>query len=113
MEAKKELRTKTVLLRFTESEFKRVNSIKTIDQLAVWIRELALNPTVDLVGNEPTKTDPELMKQLRGISSNLNQATRLANIANQGGDISVADFDKLTSAIEGCTSLIEEIRNDR
>ena len=70
-------RTKEISIRVTEQELKQINSLKQANTTAAWIRDLALNVA------PINKADPNLIRALGRIGSNLNQLTRIANTNKQ------------------------------
>lgn len=67
-------RTREITIRVTDEELKKLHERKTDATLAGWMRNLGLGVT-------PVKqADPELVRALGRIGSNLNQTTRHANI---------------------------------
>lgn len=69
-----EKRTREISIRLTDDELKKLNSRKTDVTLAGWLRNLGLGVT-------PIKqADPELVRALGRIGSNLNQTAKHANI---------------------------------
>ena len=70
-------RTKEISIRVTEQELKQINSLKQANTTAKWIRDLALNVA------PINKADPNLIRALGRIGSNLNQLTRIANTNKQ------------------------------
>ena len=69
-----EKRTREITIRVTEYELKKLHERKTDATLAGWMRNLGL-------GMSPIKqADPELVRALGRIGSNLNQTAKHANI---------------------------------
>lgn len=67
-------RTREISIRLTDDELKKLNSRKTDVTLAGWLRNLGLGVT-------PIKqADPELVRALGRIGSNLNQTAKHANM---------------------------------
>ncbi|WP_198331078.1 plasmid mobilization protein [Psychrobacter cibarius] len=67
-------RSREITIRVTDDELQKLHERKTDATLAGWMRNLGLGVT-------PVKqVDPELVRALGRIGSNLNQTTRHANI---------------------------------
>jgi len=67
-------RSREITIRVTDDELQKLHERKTDATLAGWMRNLGLGVT-------PVKqADPELVRALGRIGSNLNQTTRHANI---------------------------------
>lgn len=67
-------RSREITIRVTDDELQKLHERKTDATLAGWMRNLGLGVT-------PVKqADPELVRALGRIGSNLNQTTRYANI---------------------------------
>ena len=70
---KGEKRERYIKIRVTQDEKDRLNELKTQSELASWMRELALNA-------KPIKrADPNLVRAIGRIGSNLNQIAKHAN----------------------------------
>lgn len=115
----REKRTREIKIRLTESEHKRLNSIKTRPQLAVWIRELALNPTADFAIESPAekiRLAPETVRQLAGVSNNLNQVAREVNRWSLEGFDHLTPMDaveinfSIADVKEVLTQILDEVR---
>lgn len=76
-----EKREKSVKVRFTESELALAKSLCPTNQFAVWLRRMAVDPTMDWVSQSRVSPaiDPELIRQLTAIGNNLNQISRNLN----------------------------------
>ncbi|MER5733996.1 plasmid mobilization relaxosome protein MobC [Streptomyces sp. NPDC002138] len=66
-------REKEIKIRVNKDEFKQLNDRKTTKSLASWMRNLCLGATPII------RADPELVRELGRIGSNLNQITKHAN----------------------------------
>ena len=67
-------RTREITIRLTDDELQKLHERKTSTTMAGWIRDLALGMT-------PIKiADPDLVRALGRIGSNLNQTAKHANI---------------------------------
>lgn len=74
---KGEKRDQSIKIRVTQTEKDRLNELKTQSELAAWMRELALR-------TKPIKrADPNLVRAIGRIGSNLNQIAKHANSNNQ------------------------------
>lgn len=74
---KGEKRERYIKIRVTQDEKDRLNELKTQSELASWMRELALNA-------KPIKrADPNLVRAIGRIGSNLNQIAKHANTNKQ------------------------------
>ena len=91
-------RTKKIEILVTDEELELINQKKTTARRGQWLRELALEQP----SRKPHKqTDPELLKALNKIGSNLNQIARACN--KQKGK----HFDLLAVALQ-----LEQIEKD-
>lgn len=66
-------REKEIKIRVNEEEFEQLTIRKTQQSLATWMREIALNATPIY------QADPNLVRQIGRIGSNINQIARHAN----------------------------------
>ena len=66
-------RDQEIKIRVTQSEKDQLNELKTQLSLAVWLRELGLN------AKAIERADPELVRAIGRIGSNLNQIAKHAN----------------------------------
>ena len=72
-----EKRTREISIRVTDDELQKLHTRKTEITLAGWLRDLGLGVT-------PIKqADPNLVRALGRIGSNLNQVAKHANTHNQ------------------------------
>lgn len=118
-----EKRTKEIKIRLTVEEFDRLNAIKTKPQLAVWIRELALNPTADMFtksfGNKTVlKLDDDIERQLAIANNNLNQVARALNTLVVTGKadalstvIQIAEIESIGGVIEDIFKVVKAKKN--
>jgi len=89
-------RSREIKIRLTEDEYQKLQDLKTKTQLAVWLRELALNQ------NEPkpqSETDRALIYEINQIGKNLNQITKFIHL-NQ------------TPLSKDFLNIIEQIQNE-
>lgn len=70
-------REQSIKIRVTQDEKDRLNELKTQDELAAWMRELALNQ------KQIKRADPNLVRAIGRIGSNLNQIAKHANSNKQ------------------------------
>lgn len=74
---KGEKRNLSIKIRLTAEEKSKLNELKTQTELASWIRDLALNQ------NPIKRADPELVRAIGRLGSNLNQIAKHANTNNE------------------------------
>lgn len=67
------IRDKEIKIRVNEDELQKLNESKTQKSLAPWVRDLALGAT------PIHQADPELVRQIGRIGSNLNQLVKQVN----------------------------------
>ena len=70
-------REESIKIRVTQAEKNRLNELKTQDELAAWMRELALNQ------KQIKRADPNLVRAIGRLGSNLNQIAKHANSNKQ------------------------------
>ena len=70
-------REKSIKIRVTEQEHQQLNDRKTNNSLAVWLRNIGLGAT------PIHRADPELVRQIGRLGSNLNQIAKHANTEKQ------------------------------
>lgn len=98
-----EKRDKEIKIRLSQKEWERLMHIKTRPQLAVWIRELALNPTADMFitprGKSKStvyKLSDEVERQLAIANNNLNQMAKAMNtLAMQNAIMPIESIDTI------------------
>lgn len=74
---KGEKRELYIKIRVTQKEKDRLNELKTQSELASWMRELALKQ------NPIKRADPNLVRAIGRIGSNLNQIAKHANTTKE------------------------------
>lgn len=74
---KGEKRERYIKIRVTQDEKDRLNELKTQSELASWMRELALKQ------NPIKRADPNLVRAIGRIGSNLNQIAKHANTTKE------------------------------
>lgn len=109
-------RCREIKIRLTEEEHERLQSIKTQPQLAVWIRELALNPTADMfipkAGRKkavPIKLDNGVERGLAIANNNLNQVAKSLNGLVLSGAAKPLDVVFINAEIEAMKESINAI----
>jgi len=81
---KGEKRELSIKIRVTQNEKNKLNELKTQDELASWMRELAMN-------QKPIKrADPNMVRAIGRVGSNLNQIAKYANTEKKL-DINILD----------------------
>lgn len=100
-----EKRTKSVKIRLFESELLELNSLKTGNELATWIRETCLGKKSKR-RNAPIDVDPLLLRQLSAIGNNVNQLARLANAKG----MPAIDSVEIVSVLHDIKAELEAIR---
>ena len=97
-------RDQEIKIRVTQSEKDQLNELKTQLSLAVWLRELGLN------AKAIERADPELVRAIGRIGSNLNQIAKHAN-SNKELDSSVLlTVNRIESLL---IEVINQYRNDK
>ena len=98
-----------IRIRVTQDEKNKMNERKTQKSLATWLRNLALNTVpapIPITKTLPIKrADPELVRAIGRIGSNLNQIAKHANTNKQLDD-------KVLSSITRIETLLISIIND-
>lgn len=97
-----------IRIRVTQDEKNRMNERKTQKSLATWLRNLALNTVpapMPLTKTLPIKrADPDLVRAIGRVGSNLNQIAKYANTNKQLDD-------KVLSSITRIETLLISIIN--
>lgn len=92
-------RTREITIRVTDEELKKLHDRKADVTLAGWLRNLGLGVT-------PIKqADPNLVRALGRIGSNLNQITKHANTHNQLDQNILTEISAIRNVL---TDLIEQ-----
>lgn len=98
-----------IRIRVTQDEKNRMNERKTQKSLATWLRNLALNTVpapMPLTKTLPIKrADPDLVRAIGRVGSNLNQVAKYANTNRQLDD-------KVLSSITRIETLLISIINE-
>jgi len=86
----REKRKEMIRIRVTKDEKDKMNERKTQKSLATWLRNLALDtvpPIIPITKTLPIKSaDPELVRAIGRVGSNLNQIAKYANTNKQLDD---------------------------
>ena len=86
---KGEKRELSIKIRVTQDEKDKLNELKTQDELAAWMRELALS-------QKPIKrADPNLVRAIGRIGSNLNQIAKHVNTNKQISDKDLSSINRI------------------
>lgn len=100
---KGEKRELSIKIRVTQDEKDKLNELKTQDELAAWMRELALN-------QKPIKrADPQLVRAIGRIGSNLNQIAKHVNTNKQISDKELSSINRIESIL---IDVINEYKGD-
>lgn len=104
---KHEKRKKMIRIRVTQDEKNKMNERKTQKSLATWLRNLALDTLpmpIPTTKTTPIKSaDPQLVRAIGRVGSNLNQIAKYANTNKQ------LDTDVLSAITRIELKLIEVI----
>lgn len=101
---KGEKREQSIKIRVTQDEKDKLNELKTQDELAAWMRELALN-------QKPIKrADPNLVRGIGRIGSNLNQIAKHVNTNKQISDRELSSINRIELML---IDLIEQYKDDK
>ena len=101
---KGEKRELSIKIRVTQDEKDKLNELKTQDELAAWMRELALN-------QKPIKrADPDLVRAIGRIGSNLNQIAKYVNTNKQISDKELSSINRIELLL---IDLIEQYKDDK
>jgi len=106
---KHEKRKEMIRIRVTQDEKNKMNERKTQKSLATWLRNLALNTVpapMPVTKTLPIKrADPDLVRAIGRVGSNLNQIAKYANTNKQLDD-------KVLSSITRIETLLISIINE-
>lgn len=106
---KHEKRKRMIRIRVTDEEKNAMNERKTQKSLATWLRNLALDTVpapMPITKTSPIKrADPNLVRAIGRIGSNLNQIAKYANTNKQLDD-------KVLSSITRIETLLISIINE-
>lgn len=79
MEQEKEKRSIKLTIRLSQSEYEKIQE-KCEGQMAVWLRDLALDQHQEKPKKIVQAADPDLLRHLARIGNNLNQIARAVNM---------------------------------
>lgn len=96
-------REQSIKIRVTQDEKDRLNELKTQDELAAWMRELALNQ------NPIKRADPQLVRAIGRIGSNLNQIAKYVNINKELDDKVLSSITRIETLL---ISVIDQYKGD-
>lgn len=100
---KGEKRELSIKIRVTQDEKDKLNELKTQDELAAWMRELALS-------QKPIKrADPNLVRAIGRIGSNLNQIAKHVNTNKQISDKDLSSINRIELML---ISIIDQHKDD-
>lgn len=109
-------RIKTVLLRFSESEYQQLRATAGDVIFAKWCREILLGSEVtpSKAIQKAKPVDPELLKELNRISTNVNQIAKVLNTAKMlEQQLKQSDVLKLLLTFENINEFIRRaVTND-
>lgn len=111
---KHEKRKEMIRIRVTQDEKDKINERKTQKSLATWLRNLALDtvpPIVPITKTLPIKSaDPELVRGIGRIGSNLNQIAKHVNTNKQLDDKVLSSINRIELLL---IDLIEQNKDDK
>lgn len=100
---KREKRKEMIRIRVTKDEKDKMNERKTQKSLATWLRNLALDtvpPIIPIAKTLPVKSaDPELVRAIGRVGSNLNQITKYANTNKQIDDKTLSSITRIETLL--------------
>ena len=97
-------RDQEIKIRVTQSEKDQLNELKTQVSLAVWLRELGLN------AKSIERADPELVRAIGRIGSNLNQIAKYVNTKKEVDVNVLSTVNRIESLL---IEVINQYRNDK
>jgi|TARA_B100001179_G_scaffold137058_2_gene98606 uncharacterized protein YpbB len=103
---KGEKREQSIKIRVTQDEKDRLNELKTQDELAAWMRELALNQ------KQIKRADPNLVRAIGRIGSNLNQIAKHANSNKQLDSNVLTSINRIESLLISVIDQYKDHGND-
>lgn len=104
---KNEIRNKSIKIRVTQDEKNKLNELKTQQELAAWMRELALNQ------KKIKRADPELVRAIGRIGSNLNQIAKHANTNKEIDANVLASITRIETLLISVIDQYKDDKNDR
>lgn len=106
---KHEKRKEMIRIRVTQDEKNKMNERKTQKSLATWLRNLALNTVpapMPITKTLPIKSaDPDLVRAIGRVGSNLNQIAKYANTNKQLDDKVLSSINRIETLL---IKIIEE-----
>lgn len=100
---RREKRKEMIRIRVTQDEKNKMNERKTQKSLATWLRNLALDtvpPIIPTTKTLPIKSaDPQLVRALGRIGSNLNQIAKHVNTDKQIDDETLSSINRIESML--------------
>ena len=99
-------REQSIKIRVTQDEKDRLNELKTQDELAAWMRELALNQ------KQIKRADPNLVRAIGRIGSNLNQIAKHANSNKQLDSNVLTSINRIESLLISVIDQYKDHEND-
>lgn len=110
----REKRKEMIRIRVTQDEKDKINERKTQKSLATWLRNLALGtvpPAIPIIKTLPINSaDPELVRAIGRVGSNLNQIAKHANTNKQLDNNILASITKIESLL---IKIIDENKDDK
>ncbi len=101
---KGEKRELSIKIRVTQDEKDKLNELKTQDELAAWMRELALNQ------KQIKRADPDLVRAIGRLGSNLNQIAKHVNTNKQISDKELSSINRIELLL---IDLIKQYKDDK
>lgn len=106
---KYEKRKEMIRIRVTQDEKDKINERKTQKSLATWLRNLALDTLpmpIPTTKTTPIKSaDPQLVRAIGRVGSNLNQIAKYANTNKQLDDKVLSSINRIETLL---IKIIEE-----
>lgn len=106
---KHEKRKEMIRIRVTQDEKNKMNERKTQKSLATWLRNLALDTLpmpIPTTKTTPIKSaDPQLVRAIGRVGSNLNQIAKYANTNKQLDDKVLSSINRIETLL---IKIIEE-----
>lgn len=101
---KGEKRDQEIKIRVTQLEKEKLNQLKTQLSLATWLRELGLN------AKAIERADPELVRAIGRIGSNLNQIAKHANTTKELDANTLAAINRIETLL---IKVISQYKDDK
>ncbi len=113
---KREKRKEMIRIRVTQNEKDKMNERKTQRSLATWLRNLALDtvpPIMPITKTLPIKSaDPQLVRAIGRIGSNLNQISKYANTNKQLDDKVLSSITRIETLLISIVNENKDHQND-